>query len=564
MSGLVKNWLPRIAAAVAAAMASLAASAGSALVGFIQAGAGAVAGTVQDQLRKTVNVDQFRAVGDADDTAAFQRAFASLGAAPGLVNMTAGKTYVVSGTVPCLAGQGLTGYGAVLDATNCNTVFLSYNVADTFDLASHYPTTLIAGFKVLGKVGTTAGTINPLFVLAKINRTPYVTMRDVALHYAAAAWVLGESILCNFSNVICYNPISTSFNFVQGSGDFGPNNCTLYNCEIEEQKYPCTGVGITSGNINFDSCYIESLATGVILNGGNAAFVNTQFGIRTQVNAVGITVNYAGTSLSINGGSMTFGGAAGGIAQAGIVFNAATELVFNDVSVWGIDGAADSSILFSVKAPVSGTINNNKIHRLGAGAATTIFNTANVAGAEYSGTFAGNSVTCDAGATLTFSTNGGGAGTLQPHIVGNRFVRVSGFNGLSDGMIAGNRFIGPASVISWAGLTPGVLGAGNCFASTGWTVTNAAFISDDNAGLTDIPNIAAAALITPAAPVSNVSGAVAISTITWAGRNTITLIPTGLWATNTAGNIALGTAAVVGKALTLTYNPVTAKWYPSY
>ena len=44
----------------------------------------------------------------------------------------------------------------------------------------------------------------------------------------------------------------------------------------------------------------------------------------------------------------------------------------------------------------------------------------------------------------------------------------------------------------------------------------------------------------------------------------ITLIPTGLWATNTAGNIALATTAVVNRALTLTYDSGTAKWYPSY
>jgi hypothetical protein len=42
------------------------------------------------------------------------------------------------------------------------------------------------------------------------------------------------------------------------------------------------------------------------------------------------------------------------------------------------------------------------------------------------------------------------------------------------------------------------------------------------------------------------------------------LIPTGLWVSNTAGNIALGTTAVVNKALTMTYDSGTTKWYPSY
>ena len=56
--------------------ASLAAPSGSSLIGFIQAGSGAVARTVQSKLRDTVSVKDFGAVGDgvADDTAAIQAA----------------------------------------------------------------------------------------------------------------------------------------------------------------------------------------------------------------------------------------------------------------------------------------------------------------------------------------------------------------------------------------------------------------------------------------------------------------------------------------------------------
>jgi hypothetical protein len=42
------------------------------------------------------------------------------------------------------------------------------------------------------------------------------------------------------------------------------------------------------------------------------------------------------------------------------------------------------------------------------------------------------------------------------------------------------------------------------------------------------------------------------------------LIPSGLWATTTAGNIAIVSTAVVSKALIMTYVANTAKWYPSY
>jgi hypothetical protein len=90
------------------------------------------------------------------------------------------------------------------------------------------------------------------------------------------------------------------------------------------------------------------------------------------------------------------------------------------------------------------------------------------------------------------------------------------------------------------------------------------------------PTIASAATIAPTAPVSFVSGVTAINTITpppsiqgmnlgsgsYGGQ--ITLIPTGLWSTGITGNIALATTAVVSKALTLSYDSVSAKWYPSY
>lgn len=85
-------------------------------------------------------------------------------------------------------------------------------------------------------------------------------------------------------------------------------------------------------------------------------------------------------------------------------------------------------------------------------------------------------------------------------------------------------------------------------------------------------NIASAATIAPIKPVTHITGTTTVSTITvptalsgGAGRGgCLTLIPDGLWSTDTSGNIALATTAVVNKALTMCYDGGTSKWYPSY
>jgi hypothetical protein len=97
-------------------LAALAASGGSALIGFLQAGTGAVARTVQSKLRDTASVTDFGAVGDGttNDTPAFNTAFTAelggmclipgtgsykLSAAPNNVNtgiMSMGATFVTN------------------------------------------------------------------------------------------------------------------------------------------------------------------------------------------------------------------------------------------------------------------------------------------------------------------------------------------------------------------------------------------------------------------------------------------------------------------------------------
>lgn len=86
------------------------------------------------------------------------------------------------------------------------------------------------------------------------------------------------------------------------------------------------------------------------------------------------------------------------------------------------------------------------------------------------------------------------------------------------------------------------------------------------------PTIASAGTISPTKGISFVSGTAVISTINRptgfsAGGGQITLIPLEVFTTSTgggAGGMAIATTAVVGKALIMTYDVTTTKWYPSY
>lgn len=82
------------------------------------------------------------------------------------------------------------------------------------------------------------------------------------------------------------------------------------------------------------------------------------------------------------------------------------------------------------------------------------------------------------------------------------------------------------------------------------------------------PTVASSTTLAPTTGITYVNGVTAIVNITpppgCARGGFIQLIPTGLWSTTTAGNIALATTAVLNKVLTMTYDPNTLKWYPSY
>ena len=94
-------------------------------------------------------------------------------------------------------------------------------------------------------------------------------------------------------------------------------------------------------------------------------------------------------------------------------------------------------------------------------------------------------------------------------------------------------------------------------------------LSGFNAVSAAAPTIASTTTIAPVTPIVFISGTAAVVNITAAapistGGGAITLIPTAAFTWTTAGNIAVAGTAVVSRALTMTYDVTTTKWYPSY
>lgn len=101
------------------------------------------------------------------------------------------------------------------------------------------------------------------------------------------------------------------------------------------------------------------------------------------------------------------------------------------------------------------------------------------------------------------------------------------------------------------------------------TYSNSQIVAGLRATSAAAPTIASATTIAPTTQIVFISGTTAIDTITppspiSLGGGQITLIPTDLFTTTILGNIALASTAVVSKALIMTYDVTTAKWYPSY
>ena len=235
----------------------------------------------------------------------------------------------------------------------------------------------------------------------------------------------------------------------------------------------------------------------------------------------------------------------------------------------------------------------------------TVTDTASAAGSSYWQILAGS-----AGATpmCRVYKNGSNAtllfGGAQPHylnVTGN-VLYVGQSDGAGDAYMAVGRVLlgggasgrlepnllqyGSGGILGWASSDPSAnaatdsgitqVSAGILAIGTGAVGNTAGSLSLKNTIVNGVhatsaaaPTIASATTIAPTTSIVFVSGVTTIETITppspiSAGGGSITIIPTGVFLTGVTGNIALASTSVVSKALTMTYDVTTTKWYPSY
>lgn len=358
---------------------ALAASGGSALSGFLQAGTGAAATTVQAKLRESISVKDFGAVGDGttDDTAAIQ---AAIDAFPtGCIHFGNGaNTYKVTSALLLTDASGhdfqgqLIGDGATINFTHSTAT----NAADS--AIAHgfqaYPVTNSSGGDVTGMRGVviqglkiTSPTNGAGIYLANCQR---VAIRDC--QFTGGRY--GVAMECCINTIIEHNHFYRFINAGIGlimSGDttrvwYGsatPAN-TYWNdspqilgngfatdlsngqlamildmgSQSESIRYVCNNYFYSGTNAQ---CQYGIVARNSNYNLESNWFENINYPVRflsTNANEGGAGTTLTGVTAAQPSGTYTVGTFVDGFAYTGTIQNNYTVLAVNDFDVSGING----------------------------------------------------------------------------------------------------------------------------------------------------------------------------------------------------------------------------------
>jgi hypothetical protein len=292
---LIRSWDNIGGSVIASDLAQdLAAPSGSSLVGFLQAGSGAVPTTVQDKLRETVSFKDFGAVGDGvtDDTAAVQSAITNAG---GKVIDGDNLRYLVKSTIDVLISN-----TAIQNAT--------------FDFSQQPDTTAIErGFNVRGTLATGIALTANTAVLSStvtVGNTGTFAVDDLVFLSSNSVWDALQSVVYgqygrvksidSGTQLSLYEPVQLAFNTANNAviAKVTPvKNVVFSNCRFigaNNLTQAQNALYIQYGeNCRVESCrfeYFDYLALGMFRCYKSVADKVSVFAARNAGNAYGIGI----------------------------------------------------------------------------------------------------------------------------------------------------------------------------------------------------------------------------------------------------------------------------------
>jgi hypothetical protein len=284
-----------LTAAIAALTASLAASSGSSMIGFIQAGTSAVATTAQTKMRETISVKDFGAVGDdvADDTTKIQ-------AAINYANTIGGDVYFPAGIYKITNGLTINNSGDTSDTFKASMYGDSSSSARIHGMAGSYDMLTITG-------GTGAGVeshqvIRGLFFVKEDyvgyciggDNLAFLSLEDVSCFNGAYSFYATDVLSSVFYN--CVFRQATIGMRAEYTNFSYPNALTMVGCVVGNSRD--AGIWIVGGTtFNMFGGSVESNG----IDGSSA----TKFGVLLNNSGVqgSVSGNFSGVYFENNVGT---------------------------------------------------------------------------------------------------------------------------------------------------------------------------------------------------------------------------------------------------------------------
>jgi hypothetical protein len=284
-----------LTAAIAALTASLAASSGSSMIGFIQAGTSAVATTAQTKMRETISVKDFGAVGDDthDDTTNIQ-------AAINYANTIGGDVYFPAGIYKITNGLTINNSGDTSDTFKASMYGDSSSSARIHGAAGSYDMLTITG-------GTGAGleshqVIRGLFFVKEDyvgyciggDNLAFLSLEDVSCFNGAYSFYATDVLSSVFYN--CVFRQATIGMRAEYTNVSYPNALTMVGCVVGNSRD--AGIWIVGGTtFNMFGGSVESNG----IDGSSA----TKFGVLLNNSGVqgSVSGNFSGVYFENNVGT---------------------------------------------------------------------------------------------------------------------------------------------------------------------------------------------------------------------------------------------------------------------